>query len=146
MLKRSIKYIDFNDEEQVQECYFYISKNELTEMEMSRRGGFQAYITQILEAKDNKEIYALFKEIVLMSYGEKSADGSSFIKRKLMDGQMVRLRDIFEQSLAFDALMMELIASGEEGVAEFINSVIPKELAEEIAKQIASGNLIPPSK
>ena len=146
MLKRSVKFVDFNDEEQVQECYFNISKSELTEMEMSRRGGFQAYITQILEAKNNKEIYALFKEIVLMSYGEKSADGGAFIKRKLVDGQMVRLRDEFEQSLAFDALMMELIASGEEGVAEFINAVIPKEIAEEIAKQIASGNLIPPTK
>lgn len=142
MLKKSIKYIDFNGNEQIDECYFNLSKNELTQMEMSERGGFQNYITKIVEEKDNKKIYELFKEIVLSSYGEKSADGRSFIKKKIIDGHPVRLRDEFEQTAAFDELMMELINSSEQGVAEFINKVIPKELAEELTKQ-DSNKVIP---
>lgn len=138
MLKKTIKYVDFNGEEQMDECYFNLSKSELTQMEMSERGGFQNYITKIVEEKDNKKIYALFKEIVLSSYGEKSADGRQFVKKKMIDGQMVQLRDEFEQTAAFDELMMELIGSNEQGVADFINQVIPRELAEEMAKQAAN--------
>lgn len=136
MLKKSIKYVDFNGEEQVDECYFNLSKNELTEMQMSEKGGLQNYITKIVEEKDNKKIYALFKEIVLASVGEKSSDGKSFIKKKMVDGQLVRVRDEFEQTAIFDELMMGLFASGESGIAEFINKLIPKELADEIAKQV----------
>lgn len=141
MLKKSISYVDFNGDKQVDECYFNLSKSELTQMEMSEKGGFENYIQKIIEEKDNKKIYALFKEIVLSSYGEKSADGRSFIKKKLVDGQMVNLRDEFEQTMAFDTLMMELIAGGEKAVADFINKLIPKELQEELAKQVSEGKI-----
>lgn len=137
MLKKKIEYVDFNDEKQVDECYFHLSKNELTQMEISERGGFQNYIAKIVEEKDNKKIYEMFKEIVLSAYGEKSADGRSFIKKKTIDGHIVRLRDEFEQTAAFDALMMELINSNETGIAEFINGLIPKDLSDEIARQKA---------
>lgn len=134
MLKKSIKYTDFNGEEQTDECYFNLSKNELTEMEMSEKGGFQNYISKIVEEKDNKKIYALFKEIVLSSYGEKSADGRSFIKKRIVDGETIRLRDEFEQTAAFDELMMELIGSDEQTIADFISKIVPQELANEMAK------------
>lgn len=141
MVKKSIKYTDFNGVEQVDECYFNLSKSELTQMEMSEKGGFENYISKMIEEKDNKRIYALFKEIVLSSYGEKSSDGRSFIKKKIVDGQMVNLRDEFEQTLAFDTLMMELISGGEKTVADFINKLIPRELQEELAKQVQDGKI-----
>lgn len=141
MLKRSIKYTDFNGVEQTDECYFNLSKTELAQLETAERGGFENYIAKIISEKDNKKIYELFKEIVLMSYGEKSADGRSFIKKKMVDGQMVRLRDEFEQTIAFDTLMIELISGGEQAVAEFINKLIPKELQDEMNKQMAAGKI-----
>lgn len=141
MLKRSIKYTDFNGVEQTDECYFNLSKTELAQLETAERGGFENYIAKIISEKDNKKIYELFKEIILMSYGEKSADGRSFIKKKMIDGQMVRLRDEFEQTAAFDTLMIELISGGEQAVAEFINKLIPKELQDEMNKQRAAGKI-----
>lgn len=141
MLKKSITYTDFNGVEQTDVCFFNLSKTELTQMEMSEKGGFENYISKIIDEKDNKKIYALFKEIVLMSYGEKSSDGRSFIKKKLVDGQMVNLRDEFEQSMAFDALMMELIGGGEKAIATFINQLIPKDLQDEISKQVKEGKI-----
>lgn len=136
MLKKTIKYVDFDGNERSDECYFNLSKSELTEMEMSENGGFDKYLEKIVETKDTKKIYQMFKEIVLMAYGEKSYDGKHFIKKKTVDGQVIRLRDEFEQTGAFDELMMELL-SDEKASADFINNVVPKELAENMAKQIA---------
>ncbi len=139
MLKKSISYIDYNGEKQTDECYFDLSKAELMEMQVSEKGGFENYLTALIEEKDQKKIYAMFKEIVLMSYGRKSADGRTFIKKKMVDGQMVRLRDEFEQSIAFSELMTELISGGDEAISDFIIHLIPKELANEINKKMAAG-------
>lgn len=138
MLKKSITYTDYNGEKQTDECYFNLSKAELLEMEMSEKGGFENYIRKLMEEKDNKKIYKLFKDLILMSYGQKSADGRTFIKKKMVDGQMIYLKDEFEQSEAFTELMMELISGGDEAMAKFINSLIPKEIAEQAAKQLAA--------
>lgn len=141
MLKKSIKYVDFNGDEQTDECYFNLSKSELTQMEISKKGGFENYIQKIIEENDNRKIYALFKEIVLSSYGEKSSDGRSFVKKKMVDGQLINLRDEFEQTMAFDTLMMELISGGEKTVADFINGLLPNELQAELAKQANEGKI-----
>ena len=138
MLKKSITYTDYNGDKQTDECYFNLSKAELLEMEMSEKGGFENYIRKLTEEKDNKKIYKLFKDLVLMSYGQKSADGRSFIKKKMVDGQMIYLKDEFEQTEAFTELMMELLSGGDEAMAKFINSLIPKEIADQAAKQIAN--------
>ena len=138
MLKKSITYIDYNGEKQTDECYFNLSKAELLEMEMSEKGGFENYIKKLMEEKDNKKIYKLFKDLILMSYGQKSADGRTFIKKKMVDGQMIYLKDEFEQTEAFTELMMELISGGDDAMAKFINALIPKEIAEQAAKQLAA--------
>ena len=135
MLKKSIKYVDYNGETQTDECYFNLSKSELMEIQVSEKGGFENYLTALIEEKDQKKIYNLFKEIVLMSYGQKSSDGRTFIKKKMVDGQMIRLRDEFEQTEAFSELMMELLTGGDTAIADFINKLIPKELADEVARQ-----------
>lgn len=138
MLKKSITYVDYNGEKQTDDCYFNLSKAELLEMEMSEKGGFENYIRTLMEERDNKKIYKLFKDLILMSYGQKSADGRSFIKKKMVDGQMIYLKDEFEQTEAFTELMMELLSGGDEAMAKFINSLIPKEIADQAAKQIAN--------
>ena len=138
MLKKTIKYTDYNGNEQVDECYFNLSKAELTEMEFSKDGGFENYITKITEEKDTKEIFKIFKEIVLLSYGRKSADGKRFIKKITKDGETIRLRDEFEQTEAYSELMMELMMGGGEAFADFINALVPKEIAEEAKKQQAT--------
>lgn len=138
MLKKSITYVDYNGEKQTDECYFNLSKAELLELGMSEQGGFDNYIRTLIAEKDNKKIYEMFKNIVLMSYGRKSADGRTFIKKKMVDGQMIYLKDEFEQTEAFTELMMELVSGGDDAMSKFINALIPKEIAEQAAKQIAA--------
>lgn len=136
MLKKSISYVDLNGEKQTDECYFNLSKQELVEMAVSEKGGFQNYVQMLIDEKDMKKIYSLFKEIVLMSYGQKAPDGRAFIKRKMVDGQMIKLRDEFEQTEAFSELMVELLSGGQESMANFINKLVPQELADAVAKEL----------
>lgn len=120
MLKREIKYEDFNGEEQIDVVYFNLSKPELIELQVSKEGGMGNLLQKIIDTKDIREIINMFKEIILMSYGEKSDDGKRFIKSD-------ELREQFSQTAAFQSLFMEL-AEDEDAAAKFINGLIPKDV------------------
>lgn len=126
MLKKTIKYTDYNGVEREEDFYFNISKAEIGDMEFSTPGGLSEHIKRIIQTQDTKQVYKMFKEIVLNSYGEKSADGRRFIKR---DADGNRLAIAFSETDAYSELFMELI-SDEENMANFINGVVPKDLRE----------------
>ena len=123
MLKKTIKYTDFNDVEREEDFYFNLTKSELTEMQLSKDGGLQAWLEKIVKTDNRPELIKAFKSIILKAYGEKSADGKRFVKSE-------ELSEEFEQSAAYDELFMELL-SNEEKAAEFINGLIPKGMAKE---------------
>ncbi len=126
MLKRDITYRDFNDEEVTDTFYFNITKSEIIELEVEHQEGLEGMIKRIIETKDNKSLISQFKRIVLLSYGEKSADGKRFIKSE-------ESREAFSQTAAFDALFIEL-ATEDEKAASFITGVLPKDMSAEIDK------------
>lgn len=130
MLKKSITYEDFDGNEVTEDYYFHLSKAELIEMEMSHKGGFEKYLTEIVKAEDGAKIIAEYKKLVLMTYGQKSEDGKRFIKSQA-------LRDEFASTEAYSQLFMELCTNAELA-AEFVNGVIPRGLAESIAKVAGS--------
>ncbi len=127
MIKKTIKYEDFNGNTQTDELYFHLSKSELSDMELSREGGMSAYYKRIVEAQNNPELAAVFKEMILKSYGVKSDDGKSFLKK---DKNGTPLSIAFEQTAAFDALYMELITDTDAAIA-FFNGVVPASLNKE---------------
>lgn len=122
MIKKIITYEDYNGNKRNDEVYFHLSKAELTEMELSREGGMAAYYERIVKAEDRPTLAAIFKELLLKSYGVKSEDGKGFLKK---DAQGNPLSVMFEQTAAFDALYMELITDTDKAVA-FFNGIIPK--------------------
>ena len=71
MLKKTVTYVDYNGVQRTEDFYFNLSKAEVTEMELSVDGGLSVMLENIVASKDNKQIIAIFKEIVLKSYGEK---------------------------------------------------------------------------
>lgn len=127
MLKREIKYEDFNGDQTSDVCYFNLSKTELIELEVRYDQGFSNLLKRIVETKDDKEIVKIFKDIILMSYGQKSDDGKRFIKND-------QLREEFEQTAAYDQLFMEL-ASDDEKAAIFLKGILPRDLAAEVEKE-----------
>lgn len=117
MLKKTIKYVDYNGVERNEDFYFNLSKAELAEMELSVEGGMAKLLEEIGNSKDNKRIIEAFKQIILKSYGEKSADGKRFMK----NGD---LSEAFMQSEAYSELFMELLTD-EKLAADFVKGILP---------------------
>lgn len=132
MLKKTITYTDYNGVERTEDKYFNLTKAELVEMELGINGGLSEMITKIVNTKDTPALVKLFKELILKSYGEKSADGKRFIKND-------ELRDEFTQTEAYTTLFMEL-ATDDNAAVKFIEGIIPQDLAKQ-----ASTKTIAPS-
>lgn len=126
MLKKNIKYVDYDGNDRAEDFYFNLNKAEIVELELGTTGGLTKTLEKIVQEKDNKRIVEYFKDIILKAYGEKSADGRRFIKSQ-------ELRDSFEQTEAYAELFMEL-SSNAKAAAEFISGIVPKEAAD-AAKQ-----------
>lgn len=120
MLKKEIKYTNYNDVEVTETFYFNLTKAEVMEMEMTTNGGFHDHLVKIIAANDAKEIVTQFKDLVLKAYGEKSADGKHFVKNDTV-------REAFSQTEAYSDIFMEL-ATNADAAAAFVNGIIPKNL------------------
>lgn len=117
MLKKTIKYTDYDGQEREEDFYFNLNKAEIAEMEYSVSGGLSKMITKVVETKDNTVIMKIFKDIIMRSYGEKSPDGKRFIKSN-------KLSEEFVQTEAYSELFMEL-ATNTDALTAFINGIVP---------------------
>lgn len=127
MLKKSIKYKDYNGVEHTEDFYFNLSKAELTEMELSTTGGYGEMLQGIIEAEEHTKLVPIIKDIIFKSYGEKSEDGKRFIKSP-------ELSLAFSQTEAYSELFME-IATDAEASAAFVNGIIPVDVKEQVEAQ-----------
>lgn len=123
MLKKTINYTDYDGNKKTTEQYFNLNKAELLKLEMSVKGGYTAYVKRIIEAEDQPTIIEIFEDLIRRSYGVKTLDGG-FTKRK-------EDYDAFVSTEAYSELFMEL-ASNSEAAAEFINGIIPADLAAQL--------------
>lgn len=131
MLKKTIKYVDCNEVEREEDFYFNLTEAELMEMEYGTTGGFSEMIKKIIAAQDTPTIMKIFKELLLKSYGEKSADGKRFVKSE-------EISTAFSQTEAYSKLFMEL-ATDDVKAAEFVNGVIPKSVsAQKVSLPVAN--------
>lgn len=117
MLKKTIKYTDYNGVERSEDFFFNLTKAEIMEMELGTTGGLAEKIQRIVDAQDAPAIIEVFKDVILKSYGEKSPDGKRFIKSK-------EIADAFVQTEAYSELFMEL-ATDADAAAAFINGIVP---------------------
>lgn len=131
MLRKNIKYTDYDGNERNEEFLFNLSKAELMEMQLGVDGGLDEMIAALVKTQNVPEIMRIFKKIILKAYGEKSADGKRFIKTN-KDGQS--LGDEFAETEAYSVLFTEL-ASDSKAAAEFVNGIIPKDLEVSEEKQ-----------
>ena len=120
MLKKTIKYVDFNGVEQSEDHYFNLSKAEVAELELSTKGGLAESLKELVASEDGAAIVGKFKEIILMAYGIKSPDGRRFIKTD-------ELTTEFTQTNAYSELFM-LLATNAEEAAAFMNGVVPQDM------------------
>ena len=117
MLTKEITYTDYDGNTRTETHRFNLTTTELMEMQVSVEGGLTKMIERITAAQDAKQIMAVFKDLILRSYGVKSEDGRRFIKSQ-------ELRDEFSQTEAYVVLVTELLSSTDAMVA-FVNGIIP---------------------
>lgn len=123
MLKKTITYRDYNDNERTEDFYFNLTKAEIMEMEMSTSGGLAEMIQRVVAEQDAPTIVKIFKDLVLKSYGQKSLDGKRFVKTEA-------LKEEFAQTEAYSILFMEL-ATDSDAAAKFVNGIVPSDLAKQ---------------
>lgn len=127
MIKKTIKYEDFNGNTVEEDFYFHISKADLLEMEVGVEGGLSELLKKVAASENPKEILAHYKEIVLSSVGRKSEDGKRFVKTQ-------EIRDEFAQSEAYSELLIEL-ATDAEASAAWVRGVLPGNISIEEATE-----------
>lgn len=127
MLKKTMTYTDFDGVERTETFYFNLTKAEILNLEMREVGGLQTLIKKIIEEKDNARLIKLFQDLIILSYGEKSPDGKLFRKSP-------EITEKFTASQAYSDLFMEL-AANDAAAAAFVNGIVPKEVAEAMAKE-----------
>lgn len=141
MLKKVVKYNDFDGNERIDTLFFNLTQIELTEMAMDLPEDIQTKIGDdpnkvdrdaafaLIETLGGKGILDFIKKLVLKSYGIKSEDGYTFEKSEEISRR-------FSHTLAFDTIVMELM-SDENTAANFVNSVMDPNAA----KKINSNNM-----
>lgn len=123
MLKRSITFDDFEGNSVTEVHYFNLNK-----LEAGKLVHFEDIENKILKAtasEDAQQAFELFETIILRCYGIKE-DNTIFIKSEEATNR-------FRQSLAFEALVMELLENPDLG-AQFIEQVLPQKLVQEAKK------------
>lgn len=133
MHKITMTYDDFNGEKVTEDLYFNLSKAELLEMNFHAKGGLVNYIEAMINSRDTQEISEFFKLILVKSYGEKTPDGKHFMKTPEIAQQ-------FQCSVPYSELYTKL-STDADAASEFINAVIPKDLADEYKKAEAEGRI-----
>jgi len=120
MLKKLIKYTDYNGVERQENFYFNLNKAELMEMETEVTGGMRQLLESIMEKQDIPKIMSAFKTIILKAYGEKSPDGRLFNKSE-------ELSRAFTHTEAYNELYMELLSDANKAAA-FITALMPEDM------------------
>lgn len=128
MFKHTVKYTDFNGNTREREVAFNLSAMELISLQRDTPGGYAELLTNVANSGDGLKMWGVFEDLVKRAYGERSDDGTKFIK-VAPDGH--KLVDDFVQSAAYEAFMINLITDVELG-ANFINQLIPQETIDKV--------------
>lgn len=129
MLKRTIEFTDYNDQKRTEEHYFYLNKAEVIKW-LTTSGDYtlDKVLERLSNERNGKKIMEIFEDLIHRSYGKKSLDGRKFEKSD-------DIWNDFYQTEAYSVLFTEL-ATDAKKAAEFVNAIIPKDLADEVEKII----------
>ena len=136
MFIKTVTYTDFNGNSCSEELAFNLTKSELRKVELESNEPMSAKLERVYGKKVLSELVKTISEFVHMSYGKRSSDGSSFIKKK-PDGSL--LVDDFEQTAAYDAFMNELYES-DTMLIDFCVGIFPADVQAVIKDEAAKND------
>jgi len=122
VLKKTIKYENFNGFECEEDFYFNYTTAELAEMAMSEQGGLEDKLNSIIASGNNKVILQTFRDIVKGAIGRRSEDGKRFVKDPAFAEE-------FMTSEPWSVMFMEMFTDP-SAAAAFIRGVVPAKMAD----------------
>ena len=124
MLKKDIKFEDFDGEEVTETHYFHIYPSEFAEFELIHEleGGLEGMFKKLQKEDNRAGILELFKNLICMGYGLRDPENPTKFKKT------PEILADFRSSPAFDALYIELMTS-ETASTEFLMGAVPKSLS-----------------
>lgn len=104
MIKKEIKYTDFDGNSQVEQAYFNLTKPEVTRISMRYgvNGDLKEGIAELIAHDDGEKLVSFLEDVILTSYGKRVEGGKKFLKTR-------DSRDDFEYSAAYAELFGELL-------------------------------------
>lgn len=129
MYKKTIEFTDYNDVVRKEDHYFHLNKAEVIKW-LTTSGDYtlDKVLERLSTERNGKKIMEIFEDLIHRSYGRKSLDGRKFEKTE-------EIWNDFYQTEAYSVLFTELVTDAKKA-ADFVNRIIPKDLADEVAKII----------
>lgn len=129
MISRKIKFVDYNGVEREMEYFFHLNQAE-TIVWMTTTGEYtlDKLLLRLSQERNGRRIMEIFEDLLHRSYGQKSLDGIQFEKSET---EWLK----FKQSEGYSKLFIELVTDAKKA-AEFVNGIIPADMAREVAKAL----------
>lgn len=129
MYKKTIEFTDYNNVARKEDYYFHLNKAEVIKW-LTTSGDYtlDKVLERLSTERNGKKIMEIFEDLIHRSYGRKSLDGRKFEKTE-------EIWNDFYQTEAYSVLFTELVTDAKKA-ADFVNRIIPKDLADEVAKII----------
>lgn len=125
MFKKTIKYVDFNGDEQEEDFYFHVSKPDMIGL-AHNADAFKKRMEDLIKADNGRDILNALTEIIAMGAGKRSEDGKRFIKTDEAKSELL-------DSPAYEVLLTELATDAAEA-SKFFNALFPGKMIEEMAE------------
>lgn len=133
MYTETFNYTNYMGQQRSKTCHFQLTEAELYELAFSVKGGFIAASERMIENNDEPEMFKNYKNIILLAYGEISADGDRFMKSP-------EISKAFSETPAFNQLFMRL-TSDDAALSEFMKQIVPPKAAENLPEKFDANTL-----
>lgn len=137
MLKQTIKFKDFNNEEKEKDLYFNLTEFELVDIQADSEFGIQHDMQEAVMNKDMRALLDFIKMLVHKSYGERSADGIHFHKSP-------EITERFVNSAMYSPLLLSLFEEEGARSTAFVTGLMPADLIKR-AEELARGKATQPA-
>jgi hypothetical protein len=133
MFSKTIKYTDFNNQEQEKVFWFHLSNAKLAML--SADDSLKSWVDKMAKSTDNFEILDKIRFLVKLACGVRSEDGQRFIQNEEAQSELL-------DSPAYDVLLFELFVGDNASV--FFNALVPEVQRKQI-EELAKSQAIEPS-
>lgn len=136
MIKKTVKYTNFDGVEKTRDVYFHLGKADMARIHANT--AFLEEMQAAAERKDTKVLLEKIEYMVRLSYGVRSEDGERFVKTK-------EVQDDFIHSALYEEFIIQLLTE-DNGFPRFIKSVFPPKLIAEVQEMVRAGRIEDPFK